>query len=53
MMLEWLLNFSIMWISVDIVIFATVWYLATTIKPRYPNWWKRIIADNDPNFYQQ
>lgn len=46
-MLDWLLDFSVVWLSIDIIIMATGWYLATTIKPRYPNWWKRVIVDDD------
>ena len=51
MALEWLLNFFIVWIGVDIIIFASVWYLVTTIRPRYPNWWKRVVVDNETTFY--
>lgn len=46
--MNWLLEIITIWISLDIVLVATGWYAATTIKPIFPNWWKRVIADFEP-----
>lgn len=48
--MDWLLSFSVIWLSIDIIIFATGWYLVTTIKPRYPEWWRRVVVDEKPKF---
>ena len=46
-MMAWLLNFSLIWLSIDVIIIATAWYLVTVIRPRYPNWWRRVIVDEE------
>lgn len=48
-MMASLLNIIILWLSLDIIILATAWYLVTTIKPRYPNWWRQMIVDDEPD----
>lgn len=47
-MMESVLDFIILWLSLDIIIVATGWYMVATIKPRYPNWWRRTIVDDEP-----
>ena len=47
-MMESVLDFIILWLSLDIIIVATGWYMVTTIKPRCPNWWRRTIVDDEP-----
>lgn len=47
--MSWLLQLIIIWLSIDILIIATGWYAVTTIKPYFPNWWKRTIADVEPD----
>ena len=47
--LETTVKFIGLWLLVDIVIFATGWYLATIIKAFYPDWWRRHIVDEMPN----
>ena len=49
--MDWLLKFMAIWLSLDILIVATAWYGIATIKPLYPNWWRRVIADDDPEFF--
>ena len=44
---NWFFGLCLIWMSLDIVIFATAWYLVTTIKPRYPGWWRRTIVDEE------
>jgi len=43
------LQLIVIWLSIDILIIATGWYAVTTIKPYFPNWWKRTIADVEPH----
>ena len=50
-MMESVLDFIILWLSLDVIIVATGWYMVTTIKPRCPNWWRRTIADDDPTYH--
>ena len=49
-MMEWLLSFSVIWLSIDIIVIATGWYLVSTIKPRCPEWWRRVVVDEEPKF---
>lgn len=49
-MLEWLLIFIVLWISISIITIATSWYFAETIRPFFPKWWKRYVADDEPQF---
>jgi len=46
--MDWLLKFVVLWLSIDVVIIATAWYAATLIKPQWPNWWRRVVVDEDP-----
>ena len=46
--LESLVKIIIVWLCFDAVVITVGWYLVTVIKPRYPNWWRRVIADRDP-----
>lgn len=47
----WLLEFLIIWISLDIIILATYWYLVNTVKPLCSNWWNRnIVFEVDAHF---
>jgi hypothetical protein len=49
-MLEWLLKFLVIWLSIDIIIIATVWYCNSTLKPFCPDWWRRVIVDDSLDF---
>ncbi len=48
--MHWLLNFVVIWLSISIFVVATSWYIAKTIAPLYPNWWKRVVVDFEPDF---
>jgi hypothetical protein len=48
--MDWLLRIIVVWLSIDIVIFATVWYAVVTIKPYYPNWWRQMVVDDRIEF---
>ena len=49
--MDWLLKLALVWLSIDIVIIASVWYAVATIRPLYPGWWRRVIVDDDPELY--
>ena len=34
------------WVSIDTLAIATGWYLVATVKHYYPDWWRRIIAED-------
>ena len=48
--MDWLLKFTVIWLSLDILIIATAWYAVNILKPRFPRWWKRVIVDDEPGF---
>ena len=50
-MIEWFLKFIIVWVSTDIVILVTWWYLKNAVRPSYPEWWRRVIVDEDPDYF--
>ena len=45
--IEMLLKLAIIWLCIDTIIIATGWYLIAAIRPRFPNWWRRVIVDVD------
>jgi len=50
--MSWLLQLIVIGLSIEILIMATGWYAVTTIKPYFPNWWKRTIADVEPEMVE-
>lgn len=48
-----LLELLAIWLSFDVVVFATGWYAVKTIKPSFPNWWRRHIVDYGPNSHSK
>ena len=46
--MDWLFKITMIWLSLDVIIFATCWYGVVVIKPRWPGWWKQVVADIDP-----
>jgi hypothetical protein len=45
----WLLKLGFIWLSIDVVVLATGWYLVKTIRPYFPHWWQQVIADDWPS----
>jgi len=41
------LELIIIWLILDALIMAGVWLAINTIKPRYPEFWKRVIVDRE------
>lgn len=46
--MDWLIKVAVVWLSVDIVLLATVWYVAVIVKQLWPDWWSRVVIDIDP-----
>jgi hypothetical protein len=44
--MEWLFKGIIIWLSVDAVLIATIWYLSITLSQLWPDWWRRVIVDS-------
>ncbi len=42
--MNWLLNFLIIWFSIDVVVIATGYYAANVLKPHFPDWWRAVIC---------
>ena len=50
-MMEWLLKGAILWLSIDLVVISTLWYLSLTISQLWPDWWRKVIVDTiEPDF---
>lgn len=46
----WWLQLIIVWLSIDLIVLVTGWYV-TTLKQYFPNWWERVIAcEVEPEF---
>jgi hypothetical protein len=43
--MDWLLKLIVIWLSIDIVMIASAWYVASVIRPLAPDWWKKHIID--------
>jgi len=43
------LELSIIWLILDVLIMVGVWFAISTIKPRYPELWQRIIVGDEPD----
>jgi len=44
-----LLRISTLWLALDAVILATLWYAVHVIQPMAPSWWKAVICDYTPD----
>ncbi|GIK41743.1 MAG: hypothetical protein BroJett011_55760 [Chloroflexota bacterium] len=48
-MMVWFLKLLVIWLSFDVVVIASGWYLVRAIKPKFPNWWRQAVADERPS----
>ena len=46
----WFMNLIIIWLALDLIILATIWYGYNTLRIYFPRWWKRSICDELPYF---
>ena len=44
------LNLMTLWFGVSSLIIATGWYAALVIPQFWPDWWKQVVVDVDPDF---
>ncbi len=52
MLMIWWLKLTVIWLSIiDVLIVALAWYATTYLKPRYPELWKRVIVDDEPDHF--
>jgi hypothetical protein len=42
--MEWLLEVSVVGLSINIFLIATAWYARVIIQPSFPEWWERHIC---------
>ena len=47
--LQWILIFMLVWLILDVMIIVTIWGFTKTVKPRFPDWWRRNISDEAPS----
>jgi hypothetical protein len=45
-----LLKIAVIWISIDVVILASVWLAARVIQALCPTWWERNLVGKDRDF---
>lgn len=50
MAVDWVLKIIVVWLSIDVVFLATVWYAVVAIKPCCLNWWRQVIVDDRMEF---
>jgi hypothetical protein len=48
MIMDLTLKFGLIWLAINILLVATAWYGFTTLRRHFPDWWRRTIADKDP-----
>jgi hypothetical protein len=48
-MFEWFFQIIIVWFGVSIAVIATGWYLAAVIPAFWPEWWKQVVVDIEPD----
>jgi hypothetical protein len=42
---------AILWLALDMVILASVWYAVSTIRPLFPRWWRAFVCDRAPKSF--
>ena len=49
--LQWILIFILLWLCLDVVIIVAMWSFTKIVRSRFPDWWRRNIADEEPSEY--
>lgn len=44
--MDWFSKLFVIWLVIDLVVIATAWYLNQAIRPKFPDWWREIVADD-------
>ena len=45
--MDWLLKVTTIWLSIDIVSIATIWFAAVIVPHFWPDWWAQFIIDGN------
>jgi len=46
--MDLLAKITTLWLALDAIILATVWYAASTIQPLFPRWWRAFVCERAP-----
>ena len=49
--MDLLVKITTLWLALDFLILATVWYAASTLQPRFPGWWRAVVCDRAPESF--
>ena len=47
--MAWWFILCLIWLGLDLVILLVIWCGWRIIRPHFSNWWKRVIADDEPD----
>ncbi|MEM7028537.1 MAG: hypothetical protein AAF629_03005 [Chloroflexota bacterium] len=50
-MLQLLIKIMIVWFALDIFFLATIWYMRSTLRPMFPQWWQSHVCDYAPEYF--
>ncbi len=45
----WLLEIAFIWLTISLLVLATGWYLSTLVPRLWPDWWRRVVIDLEPD----
>jgi hypothetical protein len=49
--MDWLLETLAVWLGLDVLFIATIWYATISLSQLLPNWWQQNIAATiEPSF---
>ena len=51
MVMHWLLDLTILWFGLSLVIITTGWYAATVIPQFWPEWWRQVVVDIEADYH--
>lgn len=47
--MDWLLEALAIWLSLDVLFIATIWYATLSLPRLWPNWWQQnVVATIEP-----
>ncbi len=49
--MELLVKIATIWLALDLMIVATIWYATNTLQVVFPNWWKAVVCDYAPETF--
>lgn len=49
--MDWFFKIVTIWLSIDIIVITTFWYLSITIPRFWPTWWREVVVGAlEPDF---